>query len=98
MEFAFSRKKHSEAGEKKDGAKKVNDGMKFLEERDACKNKNGSQDEGPGDAVVKDVMLQSGGNIEGPENQEEDKNIVDAQRFFNQVGGEEFCAGLRAAI
>ena len=43
-------------------------------------------------------MLQSGRNIEAAENQEEDKNIVDAQGFFHQVGSEEVGAGLRAAI
>jgi hypothetical protein len=98
VEFAFSRKKHSEAGEKENSAKKINDGMKSPEERDACENENGSQDESAGYAVVEDAMLRGGRDFEGSKNQEEDEDIVDAQRFFHQVGGEEFRAGLGAAV
>src|ERR1700689_5244022 len=71
--------------------------MKCLEQRDTRKNEDGPQYECPGDSEVQHSMLRLGRNFECLKNQQENKNIVHAERLFHQVGGEKLYARQRAA-
>ena len=71
--------------------------MKCLEQRDSRKNEDGPQYQRPGDSEVQHSMLRLRRDFERLKNQQENKNIVHAERLFHQVGGEKLYARQRAA-
>jgi hypothetical protein len=61
-----------------------------MDECHACKNKECTHENGSNDAPEQDFVLVLWRNLEKPEDHDEHEQIVDAQRFFDEVAGEEF--------
>ena len=70
--------------------------MKILEQLDAGKNEQRAHHKRSDHTVEQDLMLRLLGNLECPKDQHEHENVVDAERFLNQVSREECHSCLRS--
>ena len=61
--------------------------MKFIDQSHAGDNKYGPEQHGPDNAPEQDFMLIPGVYLEVGEYQYKNKQVVDAERLFDQVGG-----------
>ena len=68
-----------------------------LQQGGAESDENGAEDERAKDAEEKDAMLVLLRDAEEAEHNDEDEHVVDTERFFKHVAGEEFEGHLRAA-
>jgi hypothetical protein len=71
--------------------------VETVEERDAAQDESGSKNERAENAVVKDAMLCCGLDLKRAKDDDEEENVVDAEGFFYEVGGEEIEASSTSA-
>ena len=64
--------------------------MELLKQPATHQNHDGAQHDGPDDADHQNALLELRGYGEIGEDQQEDKDVVHGQCFFNQVTGQEF--------
>ncbi|OPZ78749.1 MAG: hypothetical protein BWY79_00693 [Actinobacteria bacterium ADurb.Bin444] len=62
----------------------------MLEQGESSEDEQQAQHDGPEDAEEEDLVLVPRPDAQGGECQQEDKDVVDAERFLHQVGGDEF--------
>jgi len=90
MDFRFFVERHFDAGENQKRAENVHDPVEFVDERNAGKNKCRARNQRQQDAPEERLVLISGRHVEKPEDQQEHKKIINAQRVFNDVSGKKF--------
>ena len=93
----LSRAQHVGAGDHEDCAEEVGDDVEMVEQRDSRQHEPEAQDHRAHDAAIQHAMLRARADAERAKNNQEDENIVGAERFFKDVGGDEFNAGLASA-
>src|SRR5688500_10397042 len=80
---------HLDAGDDKNGSEDKNHPLKVEERRADC-DEDGAEEKRAEDAVKKNAVLELLRYAEVPEDDDEDEHVVDAERFFEHVAGEEF--------
>jgi len=70
--------------------------MSQTQQLDSGKHKNCPEHESTHYAAIEHLVMGAGGHLEGAKNQNEDEDIVNAQRFLYQVTSEEFDSGARS--
>src|SRR5262249_255157 len=90
-------KKHSPGTDEQERAENVEDELEPLHEFDADPDHDSTNDERANNPPNQCAMLRHSRNSEVVEDDDEDKNVVDAQRVFDHVTGEKFEALLRTA-
>ena len=63
--------------------------MESRDERDAEPDHDAAHDQRAKDSPDKDTMLRARRNAEVAEDKDEDENVIDAERVFDEVAGEE---------
>src|SRR5690606_35075593 len=82
--------KELDAGEDKEGAEEVDDEVELVDEHARRGDEDGTHDERADDAPEEDAVLVGGGHGEGGEDQEENEDVIDAERLLDQVAGGPF--------
>src|SRR3954466_4821580 len=90
LDLDLSSESQFDAAPDKDRAKDVNDPMEALDRPYADHNEHEAHDQRSDDPPKKDTILVFAWNFEIFEEDEKNKKIVYAQRFFNNVAGGEF--------
>ena len=72
--------------------------MEALEQGESPEDERGPQDDRPENAPEEDLVLEERRNAEVIEDEDKNKNVVDAQRLLDEESGEKFQRGLRAAL
>jgi hypothetical protein len=86
--------KHVNAGEEQEHAEDGKNPVEARDEHGAGRDHEAASDERAKNAPGEDAMLYAVVDLEGAENDEEDKEIVNTEGFFDDVAGEEFHASL----
>ena len=85
---------HLDAAIDQDDGENVDHPVEALDQGDSCEDQNRTHDQRSQDAPEKNPMLIHRRNTEILKNQGKDENVVDAQRYLNQVAGQKFQASL----
>ncbi len=78
-------KSHFDSGIEQENSQYVDDPMKSVDQRHACENENCPEDKSTQNPPEQNFMLISVWNSEVGENHQEHKQIIHAERFFNEV-------------
>ena len=89
MHFYFLMKPHSYAREDQKGSKQVDNPMERLDECHTNSNERATHNERTQDAPVEHPVLVGRWHLEEGEEQQKDKDIINAERFLDQVAREE---------
>src|SRR5438128_11462581 len=81
---------HFDAGHNEQGAEDIEDPVQPLEQRNASKNEHGPYHQCTKNPPEEDCVLVARWHLEIREDQHEDKDVIDTERLFDQVAGEEF--------
>lgn len=88
----------AESGDGEDDAEDVLDPDEAFEQLDADDDEEAAEGDGSEDSPEEDAMLLFLFELECPEHDEEDEEVVDGERGFDEVSGGEFEAGLMAGV
>ena len=91
------RKKHPHSGDDQENAEEIEDEVKTGDQCDAQTDHNPAHDERADDAPHQHPMLRHGRDTKVPEDQDKNENVIDAQRVFDQIAGQEIERRVRAA-
>ena len=91
----FAGKAQPDAAINQQRSKKVENPVEALDQADAGKNKDAAHQHRPDNSPEQYPMLMLLGHGEITEDQEEDKKIIDAEREFENVAGDELIATWR---
>src|SRR6266849_9111330 len=97
MDLRLILKEQLDAAVHQKRTERVDDPMESLDEGNAGSDKNGAHDEGAQDSPEQYLVLVDRRHLEETEDEEEDEEVVDAQREFDDVSGDELQRG-RAAV
>src|SRR5262249_47292055 len=81
---------HFDAGQDEQGTEDIENPVQPLQQRNASNNEDGAHHECAKNPPEEDFMLVASWHLEVREDQDEDKDVVDAKRLLDQVAGEEF--------
>src|ERR1700739_123573 len=91
----LARPQHLNCGNHQNRTENKKDEMEILEQFDARKDEKRAHHERPDDTVKQYFVLRSLRNLESAKDQHKDEDIVDAERFLNQISREELDSRLR---
>src|ERR1700683_1251694 len=85
--------KKPDAAVHQEGTEDIRDPMKSSNQADAHNNKDGTHDQRTHDSPKQNFVLVFGSDAKKTENQNEDKEIIDAKRKFNHIPGNKLHRG-----
>ena len=88
--------KHSQSGDQQEDAEQVENKMKAPHQRDAAQDHDSAHDQRAEDSPHQRAMLGPRRHAEISKNQYENKDVIDAQRIFDEVSSKKIEAGLRS--
>jgi len=87
VDFRLLVQRHFDAGDNQKGAENIHDPVEAADQRHAREDENAARDQRQKNPPEQRLVFVSAGNVEVAKDQHEDKEIVDAERVFNQVSG-----------
>ena len=96
VDLGVAAEEDAKSGQNEKGAEDVDDPMEPLEDDRSGRDEGGSHDECAENSPEEDPVLVRLRYREGREEENEDKDVVDRERFLDEVAGQEF-EPLRAA-
>src|SRR5436190_13135669 len=89
--------KHSPRADDQNCAKNVENEIEALHERDTETDHDSAHDEGADDSPNQDAVLRDGGHAKVLIDEDENKNVIDAERVLDDVAGQELESLVRSA-
>ncbi len=87
--IVFFRQRHFDPGEQQERTKHVQQPFKLSNQPAAGEDHDGTQDNGTQHAIHQYAALQSRRHGEIAKQHQPDEDVINRQRFFNQIAGEE---------
>ncbi len=97
IRFAGLSKKHSNGGHHQEDSKDVKNEMKPRHQSHAEQDHDAAHDKGAQDSPHQSAMLRHRRDLEISENDDENEDVIDAQRVFDHVASEKFEGLVRPA-
>ena len=89
MDFGFALSQQFETAVEEQGAKDVNDPVEAVDEAYAGEDEDASHDERPNDSPEQNLVLVVARHLEITEDDQEHEQIVDTEREFDHIAGDE---------
>ena len=97
LDLGLAAQAELERGEDQERAEDVHQPIEAMQQRRARENEDAAHDQRAEDAPEQDAALVGRGNPERGEDHHKDEEVIDAEGFLDQIGGQEFERGFRPA-